>query len=119
MDKIKFALVGCGRIGNRHAEHINTYGTLVAVCDIVEEKAIAIATQYKAKSYSSIEKLLDAEKEIDVLSVCTPNGLHATHSIQGLKAGINILCEKPMAITSEDCAAMMKEADKASRGYFP
>lgn len=118
MRKIKFAIVGCGRIAQRHAEHINNHGTLIAVCDNITEKAQALGDKYNAKVYSSIDELLSAEKDIDVVSVCTPNGLHATHSIQALRAGFHVLCEKPMAINVHDCGEMIKEAEKANRRLF-
>ena len=85
---INFAIVGCGRIAQRHAEHINNTDqcNLVACCDIVAEKAESIALKYDAKSYINIEDLLKND-DIDIISVCSPNGLHAKHSILGLEAG--------------------------------
>jgi UDP-N-acetyl-2-amino-2-deoxyglucuronate dehydrogenase len=115
---IRFALAGCGRIGQRHAEHISKLGKLVAVCDIDEAKAKQVAAQYGVKAHSSLESLLKNEKEIDVVSVCTPNGMHAQHTIQSLRAGFHVLCEKPMAITVFDCGEMIKEAEKANRRLF-
>lgn len=82
MSKVRFALIGCGRIGQRHAQHIESKGQLVAVCDIDPEKAQATARQFKAKSYENIDNLLaDNKKAIDVVAICTPNGLHAVYSI--------------------------------------
>ncbi len=117
MEKLRFALVGCGRIGQRHAEHISRTGVLVAVCDVEEEKAVAIAGQYNATLYISIEELLQNEK-VDVVSICTPNGLHASHSIMALRAGNHVLCEKPMAINVHDCGEMIKEAERANKRLF-
>ena len=115
--RIKFVLIGCGRIAQRHAEHIKTYGELVAVCDVIEDKAFALANKYGSKAYMKIDELL--EKEIaDVAVICTPNGLHANHSIKALRAGFNVLCEKPMAITVNDCKEMIAEAEKANRSLF-
>jgi UDP-N-acetyl-2-amino-2-deoxyglucuronate dehydrogenase len=118
MRKLKFALIGCGKIGRRHAEHINNYGELVAVCDVVASKATEVGEQYDASVYDSIDVLLRAQHDIDVVSVCTPNGLHASHSIQALRAGFHVLCEKPMAITVHDCGEMIKEAERANRRLF-
>ncbi len=118
MRKIKFAIVGCGRIAQRHAEHISKVGELVAVCDIVSEKADEMAAKYKATSYSTIEDLLTNEKSMDVVSICSPNGLHATHCITALRAGFHVLCEKPMAINVHDCGEMIKEAEKANKRLF-
>jgi len=117
-NKIKFALIGCGRIAQRHAEHINNKGTLVAVCDIVKEKADKLSHEYKAKAYYSVEDLLAQEKDIDVVSVCSPNGLHAAHSIKVLQAGFHVLCEKPMAIHAQDCGEMIQAAEKSNKRLF-
>ena len=62
--------------------------------------------------------MLTKEKEISVVSVCTPNGLHATHSIQSLNAGKNVLCEKPMAIDVTDCGEMIKAAERNNKRLF-
>ncbi len=118
MKQIKFGLVGCGRIANRHAEHIKNFGLLQAVCDVDSQKADALAAEYGVKAYTNIDDLLAAEKEIDVISICTPNGLHAEHSIKALKAGFHVLCEKPMAINVHDCGEMIKAAESANRRLF-
>jgi UDP-N-acetyl-2-amino-2-deoxyglucuronate dehydrogenase len=117
-DKIEFALIGCGRIGSRHAEHINNNGILKAVCDSDKAKADALATKYNTKAYYSLSELLLNEPSINIVSICTPNGLHATHSIQALNAGKNVLCEKPMAISVADCGEMIKTAEKNNKRLF-
>src|SRR3982750_3411783 len=103
MRKINFGIIGCGRIAQRHAEQINKYGKLIAVCDVVKEKAEELAQKYQAVSYTDIRQLIGTEKDIDVLSICSPNGLHAEHSILSLRAGFHVLCEKPMALNVHDC----------------
>lgn len=111
----RFAIIGCGRIASKHAENILAVGgVLKAVCDIVPEKAKALAEQFGIKAYYSIDDLLRGEKEIDVVSVCTPNGYHAEHSIKSLQAGMHVLCEKPLCITSA-AAWQMIETEKYSR----
>jgi predicted dehydrogenase len=119
MNTINFAIVGCGRIAQRHAEHINnTIGcNLVATCDIEFEKAQKLADAYGSIPYSSIEELLE-NKNVDILSICSPNGLHAHHSILGLNAGKHVLCEKPMALSAYDCGEMIKAAEKANKRLF-
>jgi UDP-N-acetyl-2-amino-2-deoxyglucuronate dehydrogenase len=117
MSAIKFAIVGCGRIAQRHAEHISKRGLLVAVCDVVPEKANALAKQYGAKAYYNIEGLL-ASETIDVAAICSPNGLHATHSIQCLRSGINVLCEKPMGLSVNECGEMIKASERANKRLF-
>jgi predicted dehydrogenase len=118
MNKIRFAIIGCGRIAERHAMHASNFGELVAVCDIVKEKANTIAEKYQAKAFYAFEELLSQEKNIDVVVICTPNGLHATHSIQSLKAGFHVLVEKPMAITVSDCDEMMQVAEAVGKQIF-
>lgn len=115
---IKFAIVGCGRIAQRHAEHINNNGKLIAVCDIDSSKASQMAEKYAANAYTDVDVLLSSEKELDVVSICSPNGLHAIHSIKALKAGFNVLCEKPLAINVSDCGAMISAAESANKRLF-
>jgi predicted dehydrogenase len=117
-EKIKFGIVGCGRIAQRHAEHIQSKGELVAVCDIVKEKADELGKKYSARCYYSIDEFLDREKEMEVVSICSPNGLHAEHAIKCLKAGIHVLCEKPMAISVYDCGEMIKAAERTNKRLF-
>ena len=115
--RLRFAIIGCGRIAQRHAEHINRFGNLVAACDIEINKAHVLADKYDATPFSELEEMLEAT-EIDVVSVCSPNGLHAEHTIRSLRANCHVLCEKPMALSSKDCGAMIHEAERASRQLF-
>ncbi|MFT3823171.1 MAG: Gfo/Idh/MocA family oxidoreductase [Chitinophagaceae bacterium] len=112
-----FAIVGCGRIGERHARHIANRGSLLSVCDIQADRALALATQYKAAAYTSLPHLLQATVP-DIVSVCTPNGLHAEHSIMALEAGCHVLCEKPMALTVHDARQMLNTAQKYDKQLF-
>ncbi len=118
MHKIKFAIVGCGKIAQRHALHANNYGVLVAVCDILKQKADFLAKEYRAKSFYNIEDLLKSDPLPDVIVICTPNGLHAEQSILALEAGCHVLVEKPMAISTADCNAMMLTSLKTGRQIF-
>jgi len=118
MNKLKFAIVGCGRIAGRHAEQISRLATLTAVCDIVQSRAIEFGQKYKSKVYYNIDDLLFNEKGIDVVSICSPNGLHAEHSIKVFRKGFHVLCEKPMAISVYDCGEMIKEAERANKRLF-
>lgn len=118
MNRIPFAIVGCGRIAQRHAQHIHLKGKLAAVCDIDMAKAVALAEQYDALAFSSLEELLQQVPEVEVVSICTPNGLHAGHTITSFRAGKHVICEKPMAINPYDCGEMIKEAEKANRRLF-
>jgi predicted dehydrogenase len=115
---MQFAIIGCGNIGKRHAEHIQAVGKLEAVCDIIISKAEELGKKYNAEAFSSIEELVACLNKIDVAVICTPNGLHAAHSIISLRSGCHVLCEKPMAINSSDCLAMIHEAEKAGKHLF-
>jgi UDP-N-acetyl-2-amino-2-deoxyglucuronate dehydrogenase len=116
--KINFAVIGCGYIGKRHVEHINKIGNLVAVCDIDEKKANELSGAYSCNRYLNIDKLLVESENIDVVSVCTPNGLHAEHTIKALKKGNHVLCEKPMAIKTSDCQRMISTAKEVEKLLF-
>ena len=118
MNKLKFAIVGCGRIAERHAEQIGRLAILEAVCDKNESRAKNLGQKYGSKIYTDFDELLETEKDLDVISVCTPNGLHAEHSIKAFRRGIHVLCEKPMAISVYDCGEMIKEAEKANKRLF-
>lgn len=117
--KLNFGIIGCGRIAQRHAEHIlKTTGTnLTAVCDIKKIKADTFGNKYEADIYYSVNELLK-NSNIDIVSICSPNGLHAEHTINSLNAGLHVLCEKPMAITTYDCGEMIKAAEKANKRLF-
>jgi UDP-N-acetyl-2-amino-2-deoxyglucuronate dehydrogenase len=114
----KFGIVGCGRIGQRHAEHIRHVGTLVAVCDTDTGSAKKLADKYGVPWFASLDEMLKGEPGLEVISVCTPNGLHAQHSIEALIAGKHVLCEKPMALSANDCSAMIQSAERANKRLF-
>lgn len=118
-NNVRFGIIGCGRIANRHAEHILKQGSLISVCDIVTEKATLFSDKYGGKAYNSVEQMLASEVgNIDVISICSPNGLHAEHSILALNSGFHVLCEKPMAIKVVDCGRMINIAEKNNKRIF-
>ncbi len=116
-NRLKFAIIGCGRIAQRHAFHISNRGDLVAVCDIELHKAEQLAKEYGATFYADAQTML-ARESIDVVAVCSPNGLHAQHTILALRAGCHVVCEKPMATSVLDCHQMINEAEKANKRLF-
>lgn len=119
MSKIKFAVIGQGHIGKRHAEMVrrNEESELVAVCDIASKEQLGL-TDLKENFYSTPEKMLAAHPEIEVVSICTPNGLHAQHSLTALAAKKNIICEKPMALTKADCETIIFKALQVHKTVF-
>ncbi len=116
MKKINFAVIGYGRIGKRHATIIETFDNaeLVAVCDIKKEKKADVTVPF----FNNIDDLLNANLLIDVICICTPNGLHAEHALQILEARKNVVIEKPMALKRADCEAIIFKSLEVSRQVF-
>jgi UDP-N-acetyl-2-amino-2-deoxyglucuronate dehydrogenase len=102
--------VGFGHIGKRHAAMItqNKECELVAVCDADQSKWADAA--YQANFYTSLPDMLAKEKDIDVVSIATPNGLHEEHALAALRYGANVVIEKPMALTKAGCERIVYEA---------
>ncbi|HKC36888.1 MAG TPA: Gfo/Idh/MocA family oxidoreductase, partial [Chitinophagaceae bacterium] len=115
---LRFAIIGCGKIAPRHAAEIARHGQLIAVCDIINKRADELAQAHNARAYYSIDDLLTKEDAIDIVAVCTPNGLHAEHSIKALKAGAHVLCEKPLCILSTDALRMISTAKEKNKKLF-
>jgi UDP-N-acetyl-2-amino-2-deoxyglucuronate dehydrogenase len=115
---LRFAIIGCGKIAPRHAAAMKEQGQLIAVCDIDKDKAEKLSSEYGGTVYTNMETLLAQEKSMDVVAICTPNGLHAEHSILALKSGSNVLCEKPLSISSADARKMIKEAADQGKKLF-
>ncbi len=113
MDKLKSAVVGCGSVSRRHFETIinNSNSELVAVCDIVPEKADKKAAEYNVKAFYDFDKMLK-NAQFDVLHICTPHYLHAPMAIMAMNKGIHVLCEKPLAIFYNDAVEMCECAKK-------
>lgn len=117
--KLKFAVIGQGHIGKRHAEMIrrNEQCELIAVSDILSKEQIGLS-DIKEKYYTSVEELLQQHTEVDVVNVCTPNGLHAQHALQALNAGKHVVCEKPMALSKANCEAIIFKALQMRKTVF-
>lgn len=116
---INFAIIGCGSIAERHANQIRfSGGQLIACYDIDEIRAIQFAERHQINKYYSAEEMLQNEKSVDVVAVCSPNGLHYEHTIVSLKAGKHVVCEKPMALNVEHCREMIEFAEKCKRNLF-
>ena len=117
--KIKFAVIGCGHIGKRHAEMIdrNGEGELVALVDVKEKSALGI-DQYDVPFFSSIDDFLAANIEVDVVNIATPNGFHAGQSMKALDAKKHIVIEKPMALRKLDAEKVIYKALNVHRHVF-
>ena len=111
LPKIKFAVVGQGHIGKRHAEMIrrNDACELVAVCDVLSKEKLGIEN-ITERFYQNLEDLLKNHPEIDVVNVCTPNGLHSTNALLALDYNKHVVVEKPMALSKADCEKIIHSA---------
>lgn len=117
---IRVGIIGCGSIAKfRHAPEYtaNMNSEVAGFYDANRERAEALAVEFGGKVYASYEDML-ADKDIDAVSVCTSNEFHAEISIKAFHAGKHVLCEKPMAITLEDCIKMVEAAKDAKKNLM-
>lgn len=118
--KIRFALVGCGRISSRHFQALKdneSQAELVAVCDNDSRVLEALKVDASVKKFLSLEALL-TEAKIDIVVLATPSGLHAEQAIQCAKAGVHVMTEKPMATRWKDGQRMVQAFDAAGLKLF-
>lgn len=117
--KVKFAVIGCGHIGKRHAEMIqqNPESELVALCDIKPKSELGIDA-YDVPFFNSMDELLASGVKMDVINVCTPNGLHTEQSLKALDQKIHVVCEKPIGLTRHSCEQVIFKALQMSRHFF-
>lgn len=117
--KIKFAVIGAGHIGKRHAEMIRREeeAELVAFVDTrsIEECG---AVDFNVPFFSSIEELLASGVDFQVANICTPNGFHASQSLKMLEAKKHVVCEKPMGLSKDSCEKMIFKALQMSKQIF-
>ncbi|MBP3466097.1 MAG: Gfo/Idh/MocA family oxidoreductase [Paludibacteraceae bacterium] len=118
MKKIKFAVIGLGHIGKRHAEMIkrNPDAELVAVCDILPKSETGFDGDQQY--FSSIDEFLSAKVDADVVNVCTPNGYHASYAVKLLGAGYHVVIEKPIALSKADVEKVLYKSLEMSRHVF-
>lgn len=118
-DKVRFAVIGAGHIGKRHAEMImrNPDAELVAISDILPAEKLGLEN-YPVPYFNSAEALFNSGLEFDVVNVCSPNGLHAPHSILALENKKHIVCEKPMGLSKAECEQVIYTALRVSRQVF-
>lgn len=119
MDKIKFAVVGAGHIGKRHAEMIRREdeAELVALVDVRTAEECD-ATLFGVPFFSSINELLASNVEFDVVNICTPNGLHAGQSLAALEAKKHVVVEKPMGLSKDNCEQVIFKSLQMSKNVF-
>lgn len=116
---IRTALVGCGRIADRHVRLVTSMPefTLVGVADVHLAKAEALAGQFGARPYADYRRMLGREKP-DLVHVLTPSGSHAAIALEAMDLCPNVLVEKPMALSLADADAMIAKAERLARRLF-
>lgn len=116
----KIALIGCGRISGKHLESIKQLPDdlkLVAVCDIMKERARQAGEKYGVEWYADYKKMLTRD-DIDIVALCTPSGIHPQQGIQAARRGLHVVTEKPMAITLDAADRLIKACDEAKVQLF-
>lgn len=118
--KIKFAVVGAGRIGKRHASmaQLNENAELVAIVDIDESLKSDLEEEFGVPFFNSTEALYQAGIEIDVVNVCTPNYLHAPQAIEALQNKCHVVVEKPMALSKVDAEKVIHYSLQVNKRVF-
>ena len=114
---IGIGIIGCGKIAQ--VRHIPEYADnpdveLRGFYDLNYERAHGLTEKFGGEAYATVDKLI-ASPDIDAVSICAANFAHADLTIKALQAGKHVLCEKPMAVTLEECEAMVAEAKKAGK----
>ncbi len=114
--RIRVGVIGCGTIAV--VRHLPEYAArddveIAALYNRTRSKAEDAARQYGGTVCGSIEELISMD--LDAVSICTANSEHAHIAVMALRAGMHVLCEKPMDVTLEKCIAMTEEADRAGR----
>ena len=118
MEKMKAIIVGGGIISETHIEGYRARDVeIVAIVEPIKEvRERAMERCGTANGFETIEEALALKP--DVASLCTPNHLHMPHAIQLLESGVNIIVEKPMARTVEECEKMIDAAEKTGKKLF-
>lgn len=114
---VRVGLIGCGAITQRrHAPEYsqNPDAVTAAWFDTVPERAQQMAEKYGGRVYPTWQAVIDSG-EVDAVSICSPNRMHAAMSIYALERGLNVLCEKPMATTLDECERMVAAARAAKK----
>lgn len=119
-DKIKFAVVGCGHIGKRHAEMIrkNPECELVALVDTNSAIKPELESVFACPVFTSLEDYLASDTKADVLNIATPNGLHTQQALAAIETGHHVVVEKPMGLFKKDTEKLIHKALQHSKQVF-
>jgi UDP-N-acetyl-2-amino-2-deoxyglucuronate dehydrogenase len=117
---INIALIGCGRISKNHFEAIAAQpdAQCIACCDIIEQRAREAAEKYNIPNWTTNYEEMLQDPNIDLISICTPSGLHPEHGMQAARAGKHVLTEKPMACRLAEADELIKTCDQAGVKLF-
>lgn len=117
---INIGIIGCGRISKNHFEAIaqQPNAHCISCCDIIEERAREFAKKYDIPMWTSKYQEILLDPNIDLISICTPSGLHPEHGIQAANAGKHVLTEKPMACRLNEADELIQVCDKAGVKLF-
>ena len=119
MKKVKIGMIGAGNIANTHLDsykRLSDICEIVAICDINPERLKETAAKYEIpNTYPTVDAMLAAHPDLDGADVCVWNCAHAECSIKALKAGVNVLCEKPMAYSAKEAEEMIKARDESGK----
>ena len=118
--KLKFAVIGFGHIGRRHATIINQYEgcALVAVVDPSAEAINHSLYPEGVQSFNSLDAMYESGLRPDVVNIATPNGLHCTLAVKALKRGSHVVVEKPMGLSRAECEEVIFTALQVSKQVF-
>jgi len=117
MDKIKVGVIGCGSIGVYHiaSYHKSGKAEVTAICDINSDVLEKVKSEYRVKkAFTDYRKLLDVG-DLDAVSICLPNRLHYPVTVEAFDAGKHVLCEKPMAMNTDEALKMIEARDRAGK----
>ena len=114
---VKVGVIGCGKIAI--TRHLPEYASnpdveIAGVYDFNLERAKEVAEQYQTRAYESVEEMLN-DPQIEAVSVCVRNSDHSKVTVDALRAGKHVLCEKPMAVSLDECKEMVKTAEKTGK----
>lgn len=111
MNKLRSAIIGCGKMAQVHAQALKNIEetTLVAVQSRNAEKAGTTAARFGVKAYTDIAEMIQQE-QVQVVVICTPHPAHREAAVIAMRHGAHVLTEKPLAVSLEDCDAMMQAA---------
>ncbi|MGA2406362.1 MAG: Gfo/Idh/MocA family oxidoreductase [Bacteroidales bacterium] len=114
--KLKTGIIGCGKVTGIHAAALKTIqkSAFTAVCSRDAKKCQEYASRYGVKAYTNVTEMVSKEK-LDIVTICTPHPAHMAPTIEALKAGANVLIEKPLASSLEDCDAMLAASSETGK----